>query len=215
MIVHDRARAALAHSRPPSLGWFARLGRRPEAHKLKAFATVEGTTISGYAYFTPGGRAQQADVTVTGPGAVEVLKTAVDAEGNFHFVAKQRVDYTITVDGGDRSHRQLRHPCRRPAGDLAGAGGGQASPARRADPDRGRYCAAGERWPTPLTTRRPPPSPRRSTRRFRAMIRESVAARSQSSARATRRLPRGRSPGATSSAGSATSSASAASPMAS
>ncbi|MGD1038434.1 MAG: carboxypeptidase regulatory-like domain-containing protein [Roseiarcus sp.] len=72
-----------------------------EAHKLKAFATVEGTTISGYAYFTPGGRAQQADVTITGPGGVEVLKTGVDTQGNFHFVAKQRVDYTITVDGGD------------------------------------------------------------------------------------------------------------------
>jgi nickel transport protein len=72
-----------------------------EAHKLKAFATVEGATIDGYAYFTPGGRAQEADVTVTGPGNVQVLKTGVDTQGNFHFVAKQRVDYTITVDGGD------------------------------------------------------------------------------------------------------------------
>ncbi len=72
-----------------------------QAHKLKAFATVEGATINGYAYFTPGGRAQQADVTVAGPGDVEVLKTGVDAQGNFHFVAKQRIDYTVTVDGGD------------------------------------------------------------------------------------------------------------------
>jgi nickel transport protein len=72
-----------------------------EAHKLKAFATAEGALISGYAYFTPGGRAQQADVTITGPGGVEVLKTGVNQEGEFRFVAKQRVDYTITVDGGD------------------------------------------------------------------------------------------------------------------
>jgi len=72
-----------------------------EAHKLKAFATAEGATVSGYAYFTPGGRAQQADVVVTGPGGVELLKTGVDPHGDFHFVAKQRVDYVITVDGGD------------------------------------------------------------------------------------------------------------------
>jgi nickel transport protein len=72
-----------------------------EAHKLKAFATAEGPLVSGYAYFTPGGRAQQADVTITGPGGVEVLKTGVNGQGEFHFVAKQRIDYTITVDGGD------------------------------------------------------------------------------------------------------------------
>lgn len=83
-----------------ALAWLAS-SAPAEAHKLKAFATVEGTTISGYAYFTPGGRAQQADVTITGPGGVEVLKTGVDTQGNFHFIAKQRVDYTITVDGGD------------------------------------------------------------------------------------------------------------------
>jgi len=72
-----------------------------EAHKLKAFATAEGPLVSGYAYFTPGGRAQLADVTITGPGDVEVLKTGVNGQGELHFVAKQRVDYTITVDGGD------------------------------------------------------------------------------------------------------------------
>jgi nickel transport protein len=72
-----------------------------EAHKLKAFATVEGAVVSGYAYFTPGGRAQQADVTIAGPGGVEVLKTGVNGQGEFHFVAKQRVGYVITVDGGD------------------------------------------------------------------------------------------------------------------
>ena len=71
------------------------------AHKLKAFATAEGAIVSGYAYFTPGGRAQQADVTITGPGGVEVLKTGVNGQGEFQFVAKQKVGYVITVDGGD------------------------------------------------------------------------------------------------------------------
>jgi nickel transport protein len=72
-----------------------------QAHKLKAFATAEGALVSGYAYFTPGGRARQADVVVSGPGGVALLKTGVDDQGNFHFVAKQHIDYTITVDGGD------------------------------------------------------------------------------------------------------------------
>ena len=40
-------------------------------------------------------------MTITGPGGVEVFKTGVNKQGEFHFVAKQRVDYTITVDGGD------------------------------------------------------------------------------------------------------------------
>ena len=71
------------------------------AHKLKAFATAEGAVVSGYAYFTPGGRARQADVTITGPSGVEVLKTGVNEQGEFQFVAKQRVDYAITIDGGD------------------------------------------------------------------------------------------------------------------
>lgn len=72
------------------------------AHKLKAFATAEGAKVEGYAYFTPGGRAHQADVTVTaGPDASVVLKTGVTPEGDFSFTAKQHIDYVITVDGGD------------------------------------------------------------------------------------------------------------------
>ena len=96
----DSVRQAFRRLALVALGLVATVGAA-HAHKLKAFATAEGPVVSGYAYFAPGGRAQQADVSITGPGGVEVLKTGVNDQGEFHFVAKQRVDYTITVDGGD------------------------------------------------------------------------------------------------------------------
>ena len=96
----DSVRRAVRRTACVALALATTLGAG-HAHKLKAFATAEGPLVSGYAYFAPGGRAQQADVTVTGPGGVEVLKTGVNEQGEFHFTAKQRVDYTIAVDGGD------------------------------------------------------------------------------------------------------------------
>jgi len=72
-----------------------------EAHKLKAFATAEGADVSGYAYFSPGGRAQQATVTVTEPDGSLVARPAVEEDGSFRFTARHRVDQRIRVDGGD------------------------------------------------------------------------------------------------------------------
>jgi nickel transport protein len=72
-----------------------------QAHKLKAFATATGTTIEGYAYFSPGGRAHQATVTVTAPDGSVLASTATDDDGNFRIDAKRRIDHIITVDGGD------------------------------------------------------------------------------------------------------------------
>ena len=72
-----------------------------QAHKLKAFATAEGKSINGYAYFSPGGRIRQATVTVTAPDGHVVTTMPTDEEGNFRFEATHRIDYRITVDGGD------------------------------------------------------------------------------------------------------------------
>jgi nickel transport protein len=154
-----------------------------DAHKLKAFATAEGALVSGYAYFTPGGRAQQADVTITGPGGVEVLKTGIDGQGNFHFVAKQHVDYVITVDGGD-SHvatftihaGDLPDSLPAPAGGkilpldppAAGSAAAEAAPPPQAVepiPSAGRSDAAA----AGCTTATPDPAA------LRALIRESIA----------------------------------------
>lgn len=71
------------------------------AHKLKVFATAEGATLVGYAYFSSGGRPRQASVTVTDADG-EVLATAItDDEGRFRVEVTRRIDHRITVDGGD------------------------------------------------------------------------------------------------------------------
>ena len=58
-----------------------------QAHKLKVFATAVDNDVDGYAYFAPGGRAQDADVTVTLPDGRVVQRLKTDVEGEFHFTA--------------------------------------------------------------------------------------------------------------------------------
>ncbi|MCB1775807.1 MAG: carboxypeptidase regulatory-like domain-containing protein [Candidatus Competibacteraceae bacterium] len=70
-------------------------------HKLKVFATAEGSRLAGYAYFTPGGRPHQAAVTVTDADGNVLATTITDDEGRFAVEAKRRVDHHITVGGGD------------------------------------------------------------------------------------------------------------------
>ena len=77
------------------------MGGAAEAHKLKVFATVTGAVIDGYAYFSPGGRANTVSVTLATNDGVVQAKAITDAEGNFRFEATRRVDYVITVDAGD------------------------------------------------------------------------------------------------------------------
>ena len=77
------------------------MGGAAEAHKLKIFATVTGAVIEGYAYFSPGGRANTVSVTLAANDGVVQAKAITDAEGNFRFEATRRVDYVITVDAGD------------------------------------------------------------------------------------------------------------------
>ena len=77
------------------------MGGGAEAHKLKVFATVTGAVIEGYAYFSPGGRANTVSVTLATNDGVVQAKAITDAEGNFRFEATRRADYVITVDAGD------------------------------------------------------------------------------------------------------------------
>lgn len=71
------------------------------AHKLKTFATAEGTSLVGYAYFSPGGRPRQVAVTVTDADGRLLATTTTDDQGYFRIEAEHRVDHRITVDGGD------------------------------------------------------------------------------------------------------------------
>lgn len=75
-----------------------------EAHRLKAFATVEGTTIFGSVYFAGMGAARGVDVKMLGPDGSLVAETQTDDQGKFALAAPQRMDYRIVSDTGD-GHR--------------------------------------------------------------------------------------------------------------
>jgi nickel transport protein len=92
-------------------------GSSAQAHKLKVFATAVGNDVSGYAYFSPGGRAQEVAVTVTLPDGDVVQHLTTDDQGEFHFSASQRATHTILVDAGD-GHEATYHV---PADELGGS----------------------------------------------------------------------------------------------
>ncbi len=71
------------------------------AHKMKVFAAAEGAVVSGYVYFSPGGRAQDAAVMATLPDGTVVFQGRTDPEGGFRFAPGQRADLRITADGAD------------------------------------------------------------------------------------------------------------------
>jgi nickel transport protein len=71
------------------------------AHKLRAFAFVEGAVIHGSAYFADNAPAQGAHIRVIDPAGVVMAETTSDAQGRFSVVAQQRVDQRIVADAGD------------------------------------------------------------------------------------------------------------------
>jgi len=78
------------------------LGAAPAlAHKIKVFATADGPTISGYAYFNGGNRAAGVRVAVADPAGTPVFSGTTDADGAFRFEATRRTDHVISVAGDD------------------------------------------------------------------------------------------------------------------
>ena len=75
-----------------------------EAHRLKAFASVEGTTINGSAYFPGMGVARGVEVRVLAPDGTLLAKTTTNDQGHFTVTARQRIDHRVVVDSGD-GHR--------------------------------------------------------------------------------------------------------------
>lgn len=78
------------------------------AHKMKLFAAAEGTEISGHAYFSGGGRAQDAAVIARGPDGATLFSGRTDAEGGFRFrlpaEAPPPAQLELSVEGDD-GHR--------------------------------------------------------------------------------------------------------------
>lgn len=70
------------------------------AHKLKVFASVQGDTVSGYAFFIGGGRPQGSSWIAKDAEGREIAAGTTDAEGQFSFQRPEEAasGLTITVD---------------------------------------------------------------------------------------------------------------------
>jgi nickel transport protein len=84
------------------LGCLLIFGPAPaQAHRLKLFVTVEGNTVSGYAFFVGGGRAESVALTITDPTGAVVQRGTTDRFGAFTWTAPHPESYRISVDTGD------------------------------------------------------------------------------------------------------------------
>lgn len=70
------------------------------AHKLKVFATVEGQTVRGYAFFIGGGRPEGSPWVAKEAAGTVIASGTTDAEGRFAFALPAAIasDVTVTVD---------------------------------------------------------------------------------------------------------------------
>ena len=100
------------------------------AHRINLFALVEGTTITGSAYFSGGGNPVDTPVLVFGPDGSLLGEAVTDAEGRFTFEATVRVDHTLVIDTGDGHRAEFTVP----AAEL---------PASLPDPEAAGSDAAG------------------------------------------------------------------------
>lgn len=71
------------------------------AHKMNVFASAEGKTIRGKAYFSGGGPARNVTVTAYDPLGEEIGKTTTDNEGRFTLEARFHCDYQLLAETGD------------------------------------------------------------------------------------------------------------------
>lgn len=71
------------------------------AHRLNAFAAVDGLMIRGAAYFPGMGVARGLDVKVLAPDGSLIATTTTDDAGRFAVVARERIDHRVVIDGGD------------------------------------------------------------------------------------------------------------------
>ena len=73
------------------------LGTPASAHKLKVFATVKGSHISGYAFFIGGGRAQHTLWTAQDASGAELARGKTDGQGLFDFTPANTEQSAITI----------------------------------------------------------------------------------------------------------------------
>ena len=74
------------------------------AHKVKMFATAEGDVITGYVYYTTGGKPKQATILIEDQRGNRLGDVLADDNGQFIFTAKTRQDYVFILELAD-GHR--------------------------------------------------------------------------------------------------------------
>ena len=85
----------------PALLLSLNLPLQARAHKLKLFGSVEGRTISGYAYYSGGGRPAGVTVSLLGPAGEHLGEAVTSDKGEFVFKAPFKADLLLTLNTGD------------------------------------------------------------------------------------------------------------------
>jgi nickel transport protein len=100
------------------------LGSAPVvAHKLKVFATAEGKSISGRAYFAGGAPAKGARVLITSATGELLAELQPDADGRFTYLASAPLEHRVSAETADGHRAEWRIPA-----EVLAGGFGLASP---------------------------------------------------------------------------------------
>ena len=75
-----------------------------EAHKIKMFASAEGEIITGYVYYTTGGKSKNVTVLVQDIVGNPLGEITTNEEGEFTFTADAKRDYVFVLELSD-GHR--------------------------------------------------------------------------------------------------------------
>ena len=85
----------------PALLLLLNLPLPAQAHKLKLFGSVEGRTISGYAYYSGGGRPAGVKVFLLGPDGEHLGEAVTNDRGEFELEAPVKADLLLTLKTAD------------------------------------------------------------------------------------------------------------------
>ncbi len=102
-----------------ALAFIAAFAAPAEAHRLKLFVSVEGMTVSGYAFFIGGGRPQDVAFLIRDGAGADVHHGRTDAEGAFSWAAEKPADYLLLVDTGDGHFAEEKIPADRFSRDTS------------------------------------------------------------------------------------------------
>lgn len=75
-----------------------------DAHKVKMFASAEGNLITGYVYYTTGGKPKNATVLVQDHAGNLLAEITANEQGEFTYIAETQQDYVFVLDLAD-GHR--------------------------------------------------------------------------------------------------------------